>query len=400
MLPPLPIPITLLSLCLLVLPLSVSADGVNVTIDDTYGDAQTGAAITYSPPGAWKVGQTCTDCTAHPDPARVYDGTWHDGTYNFWNVTDSGTSAVPKLTATVSFEGDAVYVYCILAGSDSSPDGYSSMHFELDNGLNGVFTHAPDGDDAYQYDALVFSATGLPAGAHTLTITNGATGGKKSLVLLDYIVYTRASDATPRALSSLVQTTTVVAPAAGGVASTQPSFETSTPLPEPLPTQTVPIFSASSTSASALSPAPPSPVPTTTNGTGTGPVANQFSTAKGTPLGTILPATLLSIFGALILVGIAGWVFRFVRRRRQNRVAPSTQYLQSAAAAESGMVGLGAPATPLKGGWQVAGAAESPTTPVSVNTLEPLRPGSFGATAGAGVFGDDRGSEIQEVNRR
>ena len=103
MFPRLPIPITLLSLCLLALPLSASAERVNVTIDDTYGDVQTGAAITYSPHGAWKAGQTCTDCTARPDPARAYDRTWHDGTYNIWNAT--GEVDLPELTATVSFEG-------------------------------------------------------------------------------------------------------------------------------------------------------------------------------------------------------------------------------------------------------------------------------------------------------
>ncbi|KAI0336259.1 hypothetical protein GY45DRAFT_1316380 [Cubamyces sp. BRFM 1775] len=405
MYPRLPIPISLLSLCLLVLPLSVSAERVNVTIDDTYGDAQTGVPIKYSASG-WKLGQTCTDCTAHPDPTRAYDRTWHDGTYNDHNVTD-GTPSIPELTATASFEGDAVYVYCILAGSDSSPDGYSSMQFELDNGQTSVFTHIPAGDDVYQYDALVFSATGLPAGIHTLKITNGATGGQKSLVLLDYIVYTRTSDATPRAISSLAQTSII--PAAGDASSSQPIIETSsTPF-----FATVPVSSASSVSETiitALSPAPPSPVPTATKGTGTSP--NALSTAGGSPpLGKILPATLLSIFGALILVGIAGWAVQAMRRRKRNRVAPSTEYLRSAAAAEGGdvhagvagvggMAGLGAPVTPLKGGWSTAGAAESPTTPVSLNTLEPLRPSSFGASAGAGVFGDDRGSEIQEVHRR
>ena len=39
----------------------------NVTIDDTFGDPETGSFITYDPSDAWNDGGACDACTAHPD---------------------------------------------------------------------------------------------------------------------------------------------------------------------------------------------------------------------------------------------------------------------------------------------------------------------------------------------
>lgn len=58
---------------------------VNVTIDDQAGDALSGLVPTYSPTdtpyGNCSPGPACTACHAQPDPAQVFDGTWHDTTY-------------------------------------------------------------------------------------------------------------------------------------------------------------------------------------------------------------------------------------------------------------------------------------------------------------------------------
>ena len=80
-----------------------SAALVNVTIDDTLGDPRTGAQIVYGPAGVWKVGQTCTTCTAHPDPSELVNGTWHDGTFSA--AVENGNVSNQLLTAAVSFEG-------------------------------------------------------------------------------------------------------------------------------------------------------------------------------------------------------------------------------------------------------------------------------------------------------
>ena len=76
----------------------VSASLVNVTIDDTFGDASNGAQIIYEPDSVWNIGNNCAACTAHPDPGLVYDGTWHDGT------TQLGSEDL--LTAAVGFSGE------------------------------------------------------------------------------------------------------------------------------------------------------------------------------------------------------------------------------------------------------------------------------------------------------
>lgn len=86
-------------------PLLTTAALVNVTIDDTLGDLTTGINFTYNPPSAWAYGPTCTGCTAHPDPAQAFDGTWHDATYN----PVSGSNDVPDqiIVASVDFNGQS-----------------------------------------------------------------------------------------------------------------------------------------------------------------------------------------------------------------------------------------------------------------------------------------------------
>lgn len=80
---------------------------VNVTIDDTFGDPQTGALVIYSPASAWENGtRACsTACVARPDPDKLYNGTWHETT-TF--IPDSGDSKADKhqmSSASVTFNG-------------------------------------------------------------------------------------------------------------------------------------------------------------------------------------------------------------------------------------------------------------------------------------------------------
>lgn len=81
----------------------VLADFVNTTIDDKYGDPDTGALVTYSPALSWNDGSTCKACTARFDKSKTYMGTWHDGTFALTNATNPTPGAI--LTASVPFTG-------------------------------------------------------------------------------------------------------------------------------------------------------------------------------------------------------------------------------------------------------------------------------------------------------
>ncbi|GLB36596.1 hypothetical protein LshimejAT787_0308840 [Lyophyllum shimeji] len=164
---------------------------VNVTIDDTLGDSENGRLITYLPEGAWNLGPTCTSCSATPklDRSGIHNGTWHDGEAN-QSPHDEPNEVEQPLLAIVPFYGSAIYVYCVVANTRSSPDGNTDMTFLIDSQWAGEFIRQPTGDDTFDYNVLVFTNQSLPHTNHTLTIQNGHVGGYKSLVLFDYIVYT------------------------------------------------------------------------------------------------------------------------------------------------------------------------------------------------------------------
>ncbi|KAH8086598.1 hypothetical protein BXZ70DRAFT_899946 [Cristinia sonorae] len=171
----------------------IAATLVNITVDDSGPDPITGARIAYSPSDAWSFGQDCTACTARPDPAQAFMRTWHDGTFNAVPGTTNDPNVV--LNATFSFEsffvaGSAIYVYCILAHTSVSPDGNSDITFLIDGEAVGSFFQAPNNATNYGFNVPVYTNASIPSGNHTFTLQNGHVDGPKSLVLLDYIVYT------------------------------------------------------------------------------------------------------------------------------------------------------------------------------------------------------------------
>lgn len=98
---------------------------------------------------------------------------------------------MPDNLLTASVLGTAVYVYCALAESSTSPDGDSDMSFYIDGSLKGTFVKtAPGNNNVYDYAIPVFSIDSLSVGMHNFTLQNGHVNGTKSLVLLDEIVYT------------------------------------------------------------------------------------------------------------------------------------------------------------------------------------------------------------------
>ncbi|GAW08344.1 hypothetical protein LENED_010400 [Lentinula edodes] len=163
---------------------------VNVTVDDS------ASSVIYYPSGAWNARSAsvlCSSCTANLDVNRTFFNTFHDGTFN----PLPGSNSYPNvpLTASIAFNGIAVYVFCALAESSTSPDGNSDMDFYIDGFRNGGFVKtAPGNNNTYNYSVAVFASDPLTPGIHNLTIQNGHVNGTKSLILLDKIVYTTVDD--------------------------------------------------------------------------------------------------------------------------------------------------------------------------------------------------------------
>lgn len=231
--------ISLLSRCLVYCTL------VNFTVDDS------DPSILYSVvgPSKWTARsstETCTVCLARPDPSNMFNGTWHDSTvreippsnminrhYSFTYLRQFSSHSTPQfefpnipLFANLTFNGKAfnyyvhlaklivvlgtaVYVFCALAESKTSPNGNSIMGillvpklrvltnnttdvgFFIDDELKGEFIKsAPGLKGTYAYNVPVFSVSSLaPDVEHRLGIQNGNVNGSESLMLLDYIIY-------------------------------------------------------------------------------------------------------------------------------------------------------------------------------------------------------------------
>ncbi|KAK7449292.1 hypothetical protein VKT23_013435 [Stygiomarasmius scandens] len=164
---------------------------VNRTIDDTFPDSS-GNKIQYFPNEkgrvSWNIGGQCDACTAGAlDPTQVFDKTWHDGTYN----PDPGSNDFPNvpLNASVTFNGTAIYVFCVLAKTTSGPDGNSDMSFYIDGELSGTFVKKPPNMPGFDYHVPVYVNESLSTGTHEFLLQNGHVNGTKSLVLLDQIIY-------------------------------------------------------------------------------------------------------------------------------------------------------------------------------------------------------------------
>ncbi|KAH9850678.1 hypothetical protein C2E23DRAFT_759957, partial [Lenzites betulinus] len=259
-----------------------SAALVNVTIDDTFGDESNGIQVAYEPPSQWNVGQDCTGCTAHPNPQLAFNGTWHDSTYN---DTRNNDPSIAVSTAAVQFEGVAVYVFCIVTRSFTSPDANADMSFFIDDEPVGRYIQAPDGNTTYEYNVPVYVNQSLSNGLHTITVANGQYGADKSLLLLDYIVYTR---------------------------------EVADPNAAPSPPPSSILASAASASATSVTTSPaasPSMAPASL-AANTGSVNSK---QKRTII--IAVASVCAIIGTAILISVLSWWC--IRRRRNNYNAPS-----------------------------------------------------------------------------
>ncbi|EPT06111.1 hypothetical protein FOMPIDRAFT_9495, partial [Fomitopsis schrenkii] len=159
-----------------------AAASTNFTIDDTFGDSATGLSPTYST--NWNVGQTCSGCAVVPDASKTFMGTWHDTT------TNSPMKPAPH-QVNLTFQGTAIWVYCILANYDKEGlTTFTNASFELDGTPDVTYFHQPDGaTDDFEYNVTVYSKTGLSNAKHTLVMT-AEQGTSPSLLLFDWALYT------------------------------------------------------------------------------------------------------------------------------------------------------------------------------------------------------------------
>ncbi|OJT04504.1 hypothetical protein TRAPUB_4774 [Trametes pubescens] len=179
----------------------VTAILVNRTIDDKYGDSVTGVVPTYGPTDhSWADGSVCHTCNVYPsggpksgagaqvNVSRMFYGTWHDCTYE---------AVGPLQTITMSFVGQAVYVFHLVANELKETTTVTSLSFIIDNEEVGHFDHTPDpAAPQFLYRVPVYVNSSLLHANHTLTIRpRGAPD--KSLILFDYVAYTVDEPASP-----------------------------------------------------------------------------------------------------------------------------------------------------------------------------------------------------------
>ncbi|KIY70437.1 hypothetical protein CYLTODRAFT_347736 [Cylindrobasidium torrendii FP15055 ss-10] len=159
---------------------SVAAVAENRTIDDRNGDSHTSEKPRYSPDNVWD-GKGCTECTISLDESRAHDGDWSAATYR--------PSEMSSLNISFPFEGTSLYVYFILANDQGvGITEYTAVNFTLDGRHDGNFTHLPQTGKGLQYNASVYSVTGLPQARHDFLIdTSGPT---IAWLNFDYAIYT------------------------------------------------------------------------------------------------------------------------------------------------------------------------------------------------------------------
>ncbi|EIW63923.1 uncharacterized protein TRAVEDRAFT_41348 [Trametes versicolor FP-101664 SS1] len=185
------------------LPTLATAILVNRTIDDKYGDSVTGVVPTYAPDSYWTDGSLCYTCNVYPsggpkngggaqaDVSQMFNGTWHDSTYH---------AVGPIQTITMSFVGQAVYVFHLIANELKWTTTVTNLSFIIDGEEVGHFDHNPDpAAPQFLYRVPVYVNSSLSHANHTLTIRpRGAPD--MSLILFDYVAYTADEPASPAPL--------------------------------------------------------------------------------------------------------------------------------------------------------------------------------------------------------
>ncbi|KAJ7221047.1 hypothetical protein B0H12DRAFT_1152005 [Mycena haematopus] len=169
--------------------LILAAQACGAIINTTFDDSSSSFTFTQ---GAWNTitpSSPCTICSSKPDPSQIYESTWHDG--NIRDGAPVGTSG------SFTFKGSAVYIF----GIDQT-----SIQADIAFTLGSIQqVHHYTGTVQFVYNALFFSATGLPSD-QTQTVEwvlNVAdTTITVQAALFDYAIVTSGEDETTPPLSS------------------------------------------------------------------------------------------------------------------------------------------------------------------------------------------------------
>ncbi|KAF7310547.1 hypothetical protein HMN09_00597500 [Mycena chlorophos] len=167
---------------------------VNVTIDDS------SPTISYAPAAAWLDSTACRaspTCVVPPKNVKLVDGTWHESSFS---LSSGGFPNIPS-TATIVFNGSAVYVNGIIPGIASNTSANIDLVFFLDGVQVGGFSQATGTSRTFQ-GVTVLALENIAARTHTLAIQNGQLDGSDSLLILDSIVYTTVDNPNIAASSS------------------------------------------------------------------------------------------------------------------------------------------------------------------------------------------------------
>ncbi|KAI0673872.1 hypothetical protein C8Q78DRAFT_657271 [Trametes maxima] len=264
----------------------------NFTIDDSAPEG-----VLYLPSANfWSVGLSCSFCALHPDVTQAFNKTWHVVVY------DPGELAVPQVD--ISFTGNSVYVYAILA--DTIPGGLNTtdptrVDFFIDGAQVGSFIHNPGPQPRFLYNQLIYANQSLENGDHLIVIKPKTDAS--SIIFFDYVMYGAPDPDSPGPTTDAggSNATSVVGTAAlPARTSLQPLPGASTPVP-------LPSDGSSSTGTTTSSGV------TASNGT-SGP-----SSASKTP---IIAGAVVGAVAFLCVLGlVACWIVR-KRRRRLSAVIP------------------------------------------------------------------------------
>ncbi|KIK66355.1 hypothetical protein GYMLUDRAFT_55642 [Collybiopsis luxurians FD-317 M1] len=185
------------------------AGPTNTTIDDT------NPAFSFVGP-EWNSitpDDPCGFCSVKLQPSSTYNSTWHDG-------------GSVGLTGSFRFEGSAVYLFGVTAEHQTA-----EIAFIVDNGVATNYNlNTVSQSVSHIYNSLLFSASGLSNGQHTLswtltTVTSPASFSSAAVhvALIDYAVVTSDIDSTSSS-SNLPSSDSVNSP----ISNTVPSSVTST----------------------------------------------------------------------------------------------------------------------------------------------------------------------------
>ena len=176
-----------------------SANLVNRTIDDHYGDSVTGIQPIYN--GKWNYGPTCGDCSARLDQAKTFMSSWHDTTASpdnnisvAFNFTGVCFAACIHRTLVIYCErkGIAIWVYCIVPNEVPNLVTFVNISIELDGKPAGKFQHSAQqatDSEPYGYNVTIYSHSELENTQHTLIMSAMPDEGQ-SLFLFDWAEYT------------------------------------------------------------------------------------------------------------------------------------------------------------------------------------------------------------------